>query len=179
MEIFLVRHTSLQVEPGLCYGQSEIPLKETFQYEFLSLTSRLPQSVDAIYTSPLARCRTLAAYIGTQLKVDYKSDARLAELNFGEWEMKSWDEIDRSSSDWWMDDYIHRKCPHGESYLDLYQRIQSFYQDVFQQHQRILLVTHAGVIRAFYALCQQKELKDTMDIPVNFGEVHTLNSIEG
>ena len=33
MNIYLIRHTSVDVPKGLCYGQSDVPLRPTFEIE--------------------------------------------------------------------------------------------------------------------------------------------------
>ena len=33
MNIYLIRHTSVDVPKGLCYGQSDVPLRPTFEAE--------------------------------------------------------------------------------------------------------------------------------------------------
>ena len=33
MNIYLIRHTSVDVPKGLCYGQSDVPLRPTFEKE--------------------------------------------------------------------------------------------------------------------------------------------------
>ena len=33
MEVILIRHTTPDVPTGTCYGQSDVPLKETFEEE--------------------------------------------------------------------------------------------------------------------------------------------------
>ena len=38
MNIYLIRHTSVDVPKGLCYGQSDVPLRPTFEIEAVSYT---------------------------------------------------------------------------------------------------------------------------------------------
>ena len=33
MKVYLVRHTSVDVAPGTCYGQTDVPLRASFQEE--------------------------------------------------------------------------------------------------------------------------------------------------
>ena len=33
MDVILIRHTSVDVPPGVCYGQTNVPLKPTFEQE--------------------------------------------------------------------------------------------------------------------------------------------------
>lgn len=57
MNIYLIRHTSVDVPKGLCYGQSDVPLRPTFEAE-AAVTKAKIESIhfDMAYTSPLSRC---------------------------------------------------------------------------------------------------------------------------
>ena len=68
MEITLIRHTAVDVPPGVCYGQTDVPLKDSFEQEAAATLERLKASMpeggtfDHVYTSPLTRCVRLADY---------------------------------------------------------------------------------------------------------------------
>ena len=66
MEVILVRHTSVDVPPGTCYGQTDVALRSTFPEEAEAVYRRLAGYVpfDRVYTSPLRRCIRLAEYGG-------------------------------------------------------------------------------------------------------------------
>lgn len=82
MNIYLIRHTSVDVPKGLCYGQSDVPLRPTFEIE-AAVTKAKIESIhfDMAYTSPLSRCTRLAQYCGFG---DAIRDPRILELNFPE-----------------------------------------------------------------------------------------------
>ena len=61
--VLLIRHTAVAVATGICYGQTDVPLADTFEQELASLRQRLPDLVAAtsqIFSSPAQRCVTLA-----------------------------------------------------------------------------------------------------------------------
>ena len=65
MEITLIRHTSVDVPKGICYGQTDVPLKDSFEQEAALTAEQLKdQRFDKVYTSPLSRCARLADYCG-------------------------------------------------------------------------------------------------------------------
>ena len=66
MEVILIRHTSVDVPPGVCYGQTDVPLKPTFEAEAAVTAENLKAYLpfDHVYTSPLTRCVRLATYCG-------------------------------------------------------------------------------------------------------------------
>ena len=55
MEVILIRHTSVDVPPGVCYGQTDVPLKPTFEAEAAMTAENLKTYLpfDHVYTSPL------------------------------------------------------------------------------------------------------------------------------
>ena len=93
MEVILVRHTSVDVPTGTCYGQTNVPLRSTFEEEAMIVASALQgyAPFDRVYTSPLSRCTQLATFCGY---ADAQRDKRLLEMNFGEWEMQRYEEIE-------------------------------------------------------------------------------------
>ena len=91
MKVYLIRHTSVNVIPGTCYGQSDVPLNASFPEEAEQTRKQLEGLVfDHVYTSPLSRAVKLATYCGYP---DATRDDRLMEINFGDWEMQRFDEI--------------------------------------------------------------------------------------
>ena len=76
MEVILIRHTSVDVPPGVCYGQTDVPLKPTFEAEAAvtaeNLKAYLPfdQSPDPLraprHLLRLSRCRTGQTDYGNQ-----------------------------------------------------------------------------------------------------------------
>lgn len=179
MTIILIRHTRVKVVPGLCYGQSDIPIADTFEEESCTILRKLHGfdiSKAEIISSPLSRCTRLADKISAR----YRTDSRLMELDFGEWELQSWDSVDRQKSDYWMEDFVNRRCPQGESYSDMENRVQEFFhQSLSGKSDPVILVTHSGVIRIFHAWASGCPLKDTFNLKVEYGDIFTIESIDG
>jgi len=172
MEIYLIRHTTPAVEKGICYGQSDIPLADSFQNEAAKLLEYLPKDFDAIYSSPLSRCHILAASIATNLK----TDNRLCELNFGDWEMKKWDAINQAELNHWMQDFVNVKVPNGENLIELNHRVNHFADEMIKTDlSKVGVVTHAGVIRCFVSRILEIPLKNVFKIPVDYSSVTKLH----
>jgi alpha-ribazole phosphatase len=145
MEILLIRQTSVDVPPGICYGQTDVPLKPSFRQEAEIVKERLKEELfDAVYTSPLSRCTKLAAYCGYP---DARRDDRLKELYMGDWEMQAFDDIKDSQLQTWYNDWLHVATRNGESYRDLLARVSSFLNEIKASgHKKIALFTHGGVL---------------------------------
>ena len=91
MKVYLIRHTSVDVPAGTCYGQTDVPLRDSFEEEADAVFNRIEgMKFDKVYTSPLSRCLRLASYCGY---TDAKRDHRLKEIDFGKWEMQKFSEI--------------------------------------------------------------------------------------
>ena len=121
MEVILIRHTSVDVPPGVCYGQTDVPLKPTFEQEAAVTQENLKAFLpfDHVYTSPLTRCVRLATYCGYP---DAERDKRIMEINFGSWEMKPFDCNDDPRLQEWYADYLNVAATGGESFAMQYRR---------------------------------------------------------
>ncbi|MDR2912971.1 MAG: alpha-ribazole phosphatase [Alistipes sp.] len=144
-EVWMVRHTSVDVTAGTCYGRSDVPLRETFATEAEEVRCAL-QSVtfDTVWSSPLGRCTRLAEACGHS---DARRDDRLREIDFGAWEMCRFDQIDDPALQLWYDDYLHARPTGGESFDELRARVAEFLEEL-RGGGRILVFAHGGVILA-------------------------------
>lgn len=166
MEIYLIRHTSVEVPKEVFYGQTDVPLKATFEQEAAQVKERLVEikagflpdtDFDYVFTSPLSRCVKLAdacGYTGAE------RDDRLKEINFGAWEMRRFDEIQDPVLQQWYDDYLHVRATGGESFQDQYARVASFLEELQTRYEggdlpagemknrpvRVAVFAHGGVI---------------------------------
>ena len=173
MEIYLIRHTSVSVEAGICYGQSDVPVAESFAAEAAQVRAKLPPQPLVVHSSPLSRCRLLAESLAGQ---DARLDSRLLEMNFGAWELRRWDDIGLGSLNAWTEDVAHERCPDGESYFDVYHRAAAFWRDcVRERPERAAIVTHGGVIRALVAHLLEMPLEKSLRVNVDFGGVTKIS----
>jgi len=180
MEVYLIRHTTPLTEKGQIYGRTDVDLATSFSAEKDNIITQLPSKIDAIYSSPSSRCTRLAAAIATEYahahQQGYETDESLCELNFGDWEGKTWDTIDRAASEIWMNDFVHLAPPNGETMLQMEQRIFQFWDKLLlQPYQNVCVVTHGGVIRIILARYRSVLLKDAFSIKVEMAGVFRLS----
>mgnify|MGYP002623866876 CR=1 FL=1 len=146
MEVVLIRHTSVDVPKGTCYGWTDVPVRDSFEQEAEATRQSLQQYLpfDKVYSSPLTRARKLAAYCGYP---DAETDDRLKEMNMGEWEMQLYDEIQDPHLQEWYDDYINQSTTGGESFMQQYRRVASFLDQLKTRgFGRVAVFAHAGVL---------------------------------
>ena len=170
MLIHLIRHTTPDIESGVCYGQKNLDTLNSFEQEKNSIIARLKPQYDIVYSSPLKRCTQLAKTIKTR---EFAVDNDLMEVNFGNWEGKTWDEIPHSESKPWMDDFINVCPPNGESLTQMQQRVQRFIEHHLKPNEQknTAIVTHAGVIRLFFVWALNIPLENIFKIKLDYGVV--------
>ncbi len=179
MDIYLIRHTKTDTPKGLCYGQSDVKLTDSFFEEVCQLQRKLPElhADSLVFSSPLTRCKQLAE----RLSDNVSTDVRLLELDFGDWEGKPFNEIDGEVLQQWTDDFVNGSPPNGESFNDLCQRASSFWQDLIdemQASQQVLIITHAGVIRALLAHILKLPPANAFQFRVDVGSVHKFQHLD-
>jgi len=152
MKLVLLRHAQTTAPDGLCYGSSDVSVRPEVTCELAArLAPGLPR--DALMRcSPLSRCAELAREIAV-LRPDLlpDPDARIAEMDFGDWEGRAWKSIARAEMDAWMRDFADTRAGgSGESTRQFMQRVGLAFDDWRDggAGRDMVWVTHAGVIRA-------------------------------
>lgn len=163
------------MEKGICYGHEDLELASSFYPEYKKISGLLPDSFDAVYSSPLKRCYQLAARL-TDGSV--KTDTRLKEMNFGDWEMQAWDDVPNAELDKWMKDYVNAKPPNGESMMDLQKRVLAWWEELqCLPYKKVATVTHGGVIRILHAKFNNILLDQSFDqFQIDYGGIMIYNS---
>jgi len=178
MKIIALRHTSVSCSSGTCYGQTDVETAQTYESEKEKIILNLKSvEFDLVYSSPLTRCRKLAEEVSRGVPVIY--DPRLMELNFGDWENRRWEEFYFTpKAQLWFSDWLNISCPNGESYGEMMHRVKCWLDDLYNNHTdgNILIITHAGVIRALVSLLTDIATEKIFDIKVGYGAIVNLSS---
>ncbi|MFC0397774.1 alpha-ribazole phosphatase family protein [Paraburkholderia rhizosphaerae] len=158
MDVVLIRHPAVNVDAGVCYGDSDVPLAAGPDVSAEALAVRLATlqvpAPRVVLTSPLTRCATVAASLAANFGCSVSSDDSLKEMHFGTWELQRWDDIDRALLDAWAEDFEGARVHGGESVAQFVSRVRTWF-DVFEQTRELspaYVVTHAGVMRVIAAL---------------------------
>jgi broad specificity phosphatase PhoE len=111
---------------------------------------------EQIVTSPLQRCHAFATALGERHQLPVQSEVRFAEVGFGEWEGKTRAELEQlvpgQVGRFLSDPLIHRP-PGAEPLAAFIARVQAGFDALLAAcaGQSVLVVAHAGVIRAIMA----------------------------
>jgi alpha-ribazole phosphatase/probable phosphoglycerate mutase len=151
--LILVRHCEPQDDArGLCYGTLDIGLSAAGHEHAARVAARLAEhSYDAVYASPRARTLDTAAPIAAARGMAPLIEHDLREIDFGELEGRSYDEIADTEPDLyraWMETPTQVRFPGGESFADVKRRALPAFDRIRARHESAVVVTHGGVARA-------------------------------
>jgi broad specificity phosphatase PhoE len=114
--------------------------------------------IDAIYSSDAVRAVETAEIVAARLDLDVRQDERLREVNFGEWEGLTRQEINARYSGAFMEwDACKLAAPTGgETDLQMAERVLEALHEIADRHEgdEVLIVTSGGPIRAVQAHAQ-------------------------
>jgi len=159
LELICIRHGRTQWNKDKRYlGHTDIGILPESLTELLSVKEELKgRRFHQVFCSDLKRCReTLECiYPISQDKVVF--DQRLREMDFGEWEGKTYDQLkDSTHYRAWLDNPQSVTPPRGESWGHFHQRLNHFMDSLVSIIKEdnydnlvssALIVTHGGVIR--------------------------------
>jgi alpha-ribazole phosphatase len=109
-----------------------------------------------IVTSPLLRCSSFAEALGERLHVPVHEESRFREVGFGEWEGYTRLELEVFNPGQvarFLQDPVNSRPPGAEPLEEFTRRVQAGFDDLLDRFagQSVLVVAHAGVIRAIMA----------------------------
>jgi len=178
--IDLLRHGDTGVN-GFC-GSLDAPLTATGWRQMRKATN-VGISWHAILSSPLRRCADFAKALAGQLHLPFALNAGFRELDFGDWEGQTASQLMMKDAEglaqFWADPWAHTPG-NGERLLDFERRVRTAWQDSRDRYRgkRILLITHAGVIRMLLYLSSKLQRSELLGINVPHAYLCTLNPAE-
>lgn len=186
MKIWLIRHglTDWNVK-GVIQGSSDTDLNDTGREQAKELALKLVETQhnpDMIYTSPQKRAKETAQIIAKYLDLPYKEKEGLEEMNLGEWEGLSWDDVEEKyPNDFidWQTDRRYKKTPNGESYQELLERVLKAVREIIEaepKKEHILIVTHSAVIRCLLCYFSNTAFEDMLVFPVGNAQISEFDS---
>ncbi|WPB57501.1 histidine phosphatase family protein [Xylophilus sp. GOD-11R] len=176
---WLVRHARPIVDCGICYGHLDVaadPVATALVAQ--DLAGRVPAGWSLV-SSPLRRCRQLAEAIARlRPALALSEDAALAEMNFGTWEGRSWQDIGAAAIDAWTRDFAHLAPGGGESVTTFMARVAAVLRSPVAGDR--VWITHAGVMRAAELIAQGTSTIESAtqwpSQPIGYGECLVLTT---
>lgn len=172
MIIDLIRHGA-PVGGNMYRGHSiDHPLSEEGWQQMRDAVGHYNQW-DHIITSPMVRCQHFAQELHQRLNIPLTVVDDLKEVGFGQWEGKRSDEIERDEYLNFYLDPLNNRPNDSEPLEDFINRVvlswKGLLQDFHGKH--LLVVSHAGVIRAIIAHILYCEVMGLYKIAVENGKI--------
>ena len=135
-------------------GHSDFPLTDLGKQQAERCAEALKnEHIDVIYASDLSRAFETALPVATSHGLEVIPHKGLREIFAGEWEGKTFDELDREYSESfgiWKKDLGQAHPDGGESVAELFSRIISTLEDIAkaEEGKTVCIATHATPIRS-------------------------------
>jgi broad specificity phosphatase PhoE len=176
--LVLVRHCEPAEDMrGRCYGTLDVGLSDAGRAHARELPARVGP-IDAVWASPRLRARETAAALAASPLVD--DDLR--ELDFGELEGRTYDEIAAAMPELyraWMETPTRVLFPGGEAYADLRARTLRSLDRIAADGGTAAVVTHGGVVRAALSVWLRIPDEAIFRIDVPYGGITIVDFVDG
>ena len=177
LHLDLLRHGETELGGGL-RGSLDDALTDTGWAQMrAAVLEREPW--DRLVSSPLQRCSRFAEELGTQLGLPVQLDKDLQELHFGTWEGQSAATLMETDAEalglFWADPYSFTP-PEGERVEDFSTRVLAAVGRLQASYagQRILLISHGGVMRLLLAQARGLPREQLLNVEVGHGALFSL-----
>ncbi|MBJ2242158.1 alpha-ribazole phosphatase family protein [Pseudomonas sp. MF6768] len=134
---------------------------------------------DRLVSSPLQRCARFAEELGARLNLPVNLEQDLQELHFGAWEGQSAVQLMETDAEalglFWADPYSFTP-PDGEPVEAFSQRVRDAVLRLHQLYagQRVLLISHGGVMRLLLAQARGLPREQLLNVEVGHGGLFSL-----
>ena len=142
------RHPRPAGVAGRCIGRTDVPVDRR---KAKRLAHRIRQQArrgrwpHIVFTSPLCRSASVGRWLA-RWGWQHIIDARLAELDFADWDGRPWQDIAAAEIEAWTDSFADHQPGGGESVRQLMLRCGDFIAS--RGHEPTCMVGHAGWINA-------------------------------
>ena len=171
MRLDLVRHLPARVAAGICYGRSDVACVEPDALRLARYRDELG-SASSVIASPSRRCASLAQ----ELSPNAQFDERLLEIDFGRWELRAFDAIDRADIDAWAAAPWDFVPPGGESAAQMAQRVHSALDEILRiDAPHVVVVAHGGPLRVMLGRLQHQPRSLWLGLSFEPGDVVSLH----
>lgn len=180
-KIILIRHGSVDCKYDGCYlGSMDVPLSPEGLEEAAALRRYIANiNCEHIFASPMLRARqTLEAALPPDKIKTVEYTENLREINFGDWEGKSFPEISEQYPDEissWAEGSNEFSFPQGENLGDFYKRIKLFKKTLMDSSgSKIMVFAHGGVILALICSILGLEKGKMLAFKIDRGSISSL-----
>lgn len=135
----------------------------------------------AVISSPRTRCADFARAFAAERGLPLEWDARLAELDFGDWEGLEPRILQHTHPEaltrFWNDPWAFTP-PGGERMAEFEMRVHAAWADISKRHagRHVLVVTHGGVIRLLLCVARGLARGELLRLAVPHASLHRIGA---
>jgi alpha-ribazole phosphatase len=183
--VWLVRHGEPADVRGRCYGKLDVGLSVLGRAQMERTAECLKaEHFDAIYASPRVRTMESARVLTGFHKCGLQEDERLREIDFGDFEGLTYDEIAARFPALyreWMESPTEVQFPNGESFAAMRTRVLASFESLSERHEgrTVAVVTHGGVIRILLAWALQMPDGGLFRLAQDYAAMNLLAMVDG
>ena len=182
MKIYLTRHGQTELnKKELMQGMTDEPLNDTGRTQAKAARKFIENvKFDKVISSPLVRARETAAILADIPIEDVTVDERIIEVNFGDYELRSYHNLGPALSLYWLLPEVFPAPKSVENVKSMVARSHGFLKELENKdYENVLVVCHGGIIRPMcgYLMDKRSGLK-WRPRPTNC-EIRVFESING
>ena len=177
LHLDLLRHGETELGGGLRGSLDDALTAKGWAHMRAAVVGQGPW--DRLIGSPLQRCALFAQELGAQLGLPVSLEPALQELHFGAWEGQSAAALMETDAEglglFWADPYAFTP-PQGEPVSAFSERVLGAVSRLHQAYagQRVLLVSHGGVMRLLLARARGMPREQLLNVEVGHGALFSL-----
>ena len=172
--LYLLRHGEIDWPRRDCFiGHTDAPLSSAGRDQILAWRDHFRDlAFGAVWSSDLLRAVQTAELLSPGRESHIRTNRELRELNLGEWEGLPRDQVRAAHPDLWKargEDLAGFHPPGGESFSELQSRaVSCIHRICAEELERILIVTHAGVIRILVCMILEVPISNLFRIHIDY-----------
>lgn len=176
--IGLLQHGAVEAGDVFC-GELDTPLTKASWKQLKQAFGRASPDWDAVVTSPRMQCAAFAEWFAQKQDLPLVRDERLREIHFGDWEERNPQDVmtthPEELAQWWLNP-AQVSPPGGESFGDFRARVLDAWTEMGRAYrgERVLVVTHALVIRVIIAHVLQMSDERLLALNIEYGALTRL-----
>ncbi len=179
--LLIVRHPETVANvTGRFVGRGDSPFTPDGVLQARRLTAKIAGfRPDEIWTSPLRRAHTVAEKVSRHAGVPLHVDDRLLELDFGDAEGMTFEEISEAGMTFNYRSATEPVATGGESRGSIERRVAAIADELMGREGRFAVVAHGGVVRAMLVHALGLTYTDVWAFHVHNAQLATVRIVDG
>ncbi len=184
-ELYLLRHGEPEIRNTLL-GVTDSELTSLGWRQLCTAAESL-KAMTKLITSPLVRCSKFAEYWASKMGLPIEINHAFQEYDFGQWDGQSLEDIQIKHSvdlSLFLNDPASFPPKDGETLTDFQKRVRTALDHLLNENagNRLLLITHAGVIRCLISWCLKIDPLSPIpfqNIAIDYGSITHISIYHG